>query len=89
MQAADAMIGTTSLCTVIAGVLIISPPDVRAKIVKAIADDPAGHVSAMASRALDFVHMLSPMLADYRGDNLPIVAFGGVALVLTVMMVLG
>jgi len=87
MQVADAMISTTSLCTLIAGVSIISP-DVRAEIVKAISgDDPAGYFSAMASGAMDFAHMLSRTLADYRADNLPIMGFGIVALVLTVMMV--
>jgi hypothetical protein len=85
MQAADAMIGTTSVCTLIAGVSIISP-DVRAGIVKAIGDDPAGYFSAIASRGVDLAHMLSRTLADYRADNLPVMGFGIVALVLTVMM---
>jgi cell pole-organizing protein PopZ len=80
------MFHTTSLCTVMAGVSFISP-DVRSEIARVIADGPAGHFSAMASRAVDFVHMLLPMLPDYRGDNLPYVVYGFVALVLTVMMI--
>ena len=85
-HATDVMIHTTSLCTVFAGVSFISP-DLRAEIMRAIADGPAGPLSAITSRAADVVHMLPPVLADIRGDNLPIVAFGLVAVVLTMMMV--
>jgi hypothetical protein len=85
-QAADAMIGTTSVCTLLAGASIISP-DLRTQIVRAIADDPAGYFSGMASGAMTFAHMISRTFADYRVDNLPLFGFGIVALVLTVMMV--
>ena len=84
-HAADAMVGASSLCTVIAGMSIISP-DVRAEIANAMAGDPAGQLNAMASRALDFAHVLVRMAGDYRPDNTPLVGFGIVTLVLTVMM---
>jgi hypothetical protein len=82
---ADAMVGASSLCTLIAGMSIVNPA-VRAEIANAIAGDPAGQLGAMASRALDFVHVLVKVAGDYRPDNTPLVGFGIVALVLTVMM---
>jgi len=82
---ADVMVGTSSLCTVIAGVSIISP-DVRAGIANAFAGDPSGQLTAMASRASDFVRVLVNVAGDYRADNTPLVGFGILALVLTVMM---
>jgi hypothetical protein len=84
-HAADAMIGASSLCTLIAGAAIISP-EVRAGISNAFAGDPAGQLSAVASRGLDFVHVLSRVAADYRPENGPLVGFGIVALFLTIMM---
>ena len=81
---ADAMVGASSLCTVIAGVAIISP-DARAQIAHAISD-AAGQLGAMASRALDFAHVLVRVAGDYRTDNAPLVGFGILAVVLTVMM---
>ena len=82
---ADAMVGASSLCTVIAGVSIISP-DIRAEIARAISGDAAGQLGAMASRALDFAHVLVRVAGDYRTDNAPLVGFGILAVVLTVMM---
>jgi hypothetical protein len=84
-RAADAMVSAGSLCTLAAGTSIISP-EVRAAIANVIAGDPAGHVSALASRALEFAHTLSGVAGDYRLDNTPLVGFGVVAVVLTVMM---
>lgn len=79
------MVGASSLCTLIAGMSIISA-DVRDGIANAIGGDPTGQLSAMASRALEFVHVLGRVGGDYRLDNTPLVGFGVVALVLTVMM---
>ena len=79
------MVGASSVCTLIAGMSIINPA-VRAEIANAIAGDPAGQLSAMASGALDFVHGLVRVAADYRLDTTPLVGFGIVALFLTVMM---
>ena len=82
---ANAMVGASSLCTLIAGMSIINPA-VRAEIAGAIAGDPAGQLSAMASRGLDFAHVLVRVAGEYRPDSTPLVGFGIVALVLTVMM---
>jgi hypothetical protein len=79
------MVGATSLCTLVAGLSIISP-EVRAHITNAMAGDPATQMSAMASRALDYGHLLLRVARDYSPDNTPLVGFGIVALVLTVMM---
>ena len=75
------MVGAGSLCTLIAGLSIISP-EVRVEIANAFAGDPAGQLSAIVSRALDFVHVLVRVAGDYRPDNTPVVGFGIVALVL-------
>jgi hypothetical protein len=80
------MVGASSLCALIAGTSIISP-EVRAEIANAIAGDPAGRLGAMASRALDFVHVFVRVVGDNRPDNTPLLGFGIVALVLTVMLV--
>jgi hypothetical protein len=80
------MVGASSLCVLIAGTSFISP-EVRAEIANAIAGDPAGRLSAMVSRALDFGHVFVRVAGDYRPDNTPLVGFGVVALVLTVMLV--
>ena len=79
------MVGATSLCTLIAGVSIISP-EVRTQIANAMAGDPAAQLSAMASRALDYWHLLMRVAGDYSPHNTPLVGFAIVALVLTVMM---
>ena len=79
------MVSAGSLCTLVAGTSIISP-QVRAAIGNVMAGDPAGQFGAMTSRALDFVHTFSSVAADYRADNTPLVGFGILALVLTVMM---
>lgn len=79
------MVGASSLFTLIAGVAIISP-DVRAQIAHAMSGDAAGQLGAVASRALDFAHVLMRLAADYRTDNAPLLGFGLVAVVLTVMM---
>jgi hypothetical protein len=82
---ADAMVGASSLFTVIAGVSIISP-DVRTQIANALGDGPVSQISAMASSALDYVHVLTRVAGDYRLENGPLVGFGILAVVLTVMM---
>ncbi len=79
------MLGTSSLCTLIAGVAIISP-EVRSQIASVISGDPAGQLGPMASRALDYGHMLVRVARDFSPDTTPLVGFGIVALVLTVMM---
>jgi hypothetical protein len=80
------MVGASSLCALIAGTSIISP-EVRAEIANTVAGDPAGRLSAMASRALDLVQVWGSVVGDYRPDNTPLFGFGIVALVLTVMLV--
>jgi hypothetical protein len=84
-HAADAMVGASSVCTLIAGLWFISP-EVRSHIGNVIAGDPAGQLSAMASRAVDYGHLLLRVARDYSPDNTPLVGFGIVALVLTFMM---
>lgn len=78
------MVGASSLFTLMAGMSIISP-DVRVAITSAIPGD-AAQLSAMASRAFGFVHTLVGVAGDYVPDSTPILGFGIVALVLTVMM---
>ena len=79
------MVGASSFCTLIAGLSIISP-EVRTQIGNVIAGDPAGQLSAMASRAVDYGNLVLRVARDYSPDNTPLVGFGIVALVLTVMM---
>jgi len=79
------MVGATSLCSLIAGVSIISP-EVRTQIANAMAGDPGTQLSAMASRAMDYGNLLVRVTRDYSPDNTPLVGFGIVALVLTVLM---
>ena len=81
----DAMLAVTSLCTVMAGVSIISP-DVRAQIVAAMAGDSTGQLTAMASRTFDFVHTLLNVVGGYGGDNMPLAGVGILAVVLAFMM---
>ena len=78
------MISASSLCMVVAGMSIISP-DVRPHVVNALGD-PAGQLSAMASRALEYGHMLARVTRDYGVDNTALAGFGIVAVILTVMM---
>ena len=78
------MIGVTSLCMVAAGLAFISP-EARATMTEAIGD-PAGVFGPMASHAASYAHMLAGMAGDYRADNLPVVGFALVAVVLTGMM---
>ena len=84
-RTADAMVGASSLCTLVAGVSIISP-DLRAQMASVIAGDTTGQLSAMASRAVDFVGAYVRMAGVYNPDTTPLVGFGLVALVLGVMM---
>ena len=81
----DAMLGVTSLCTVMAGASIISP-DVRAQLVAAMAGDATGQLSAIASRAFDFVHTYFSVVGDFGGDNMPLAGCGILAVVLAFMM---
>ena len=78
------MISVTSLCMVGAGLALISP-EARATMTEAIGD-PAGVFGRMVTRAASFAHMFAGMAGDYRADNLPVVGFALVAVVLTGMM---
>ena len=80
------MVSAGGLCALLAGTSIISP-EVRGAIANVMAGDPAGQLSATASRAVEYMHTLSGIVGDYRLDNTPLVGFGILALVLTVMMV--
>ena len=79
------MVGAGSLCTLIAGVSIVSP-DVGGEIARTIGGDGGGQLGAMASRAFDSAHILVRAAGDYRVDNAPLVGFAILAVVLTVMM---
>lgn len=79
------MIGASSVCSVIAGLSIISP-DVRAQIVNAMAGDSMGQLGAMAFRMLDFAHRFVHLANDYRLDNTPMGGFAILAAVLAFMM---
>ena len=79
------MLAVTSLCTVMAGASIISP-DVRAQIVAAMAGDSTGQLSAIASRAFDFVHSYLSVVGYYGGDNMPLAGCGILAVFLAFMM---
>ena len=78
------MVGATGLCTLVAGISIISP-DVRTQV-NAFAGDPAVHVSAVASRALDYGNVLLRAAGDYTPDSTPFMGFAIVAVFLTFMM---
>jgi hypothetical protein len=78
------MVGAGALCTLIAGMSVISP-DVRAQV-NAFAGDPAVHLSGLASRALDYGNMLARVAGDYAPDSTPFMGFAIVAVFLTFMM---
>jgi hypothetical protein len=84
---ADAMVGASSLGTLVAGVSVINP-DIRSQIASAMGGD-ASQLTAVASHALEFVHTYTRVAGDSLPflDNTPLVGFGILALVLTVMMV--
>jgi hypothetical protein len=83
-RAADAMVGASSLCAVIAGMSIISE-DVRSQIANAIAGKP-NELGAMAFRAQAFGQELVRTAGDYRLTEAPVMGFGIVAIVLCVLM---
>ena len=78
------MVGASGLCTLVAGMSIISP-DIRTQV-NAFAGDPAVQLSAMASRALDYGNMLVRAAGDYAPDSTPMMGFAIVAVFLTFMM---
>lgn len=80
----DAMVGASSLCSLVVGVSIVSP-DVRTQV-NAFAADPAVQLSALASRALDYGNVLVRAAGDYTPDSTPLMGFAIVAVVLTLMM---
>lgn len=80
----DAVVGASGLCTLVAGISIISP-DVRTQV-NAFAGDPAVHLSAVASRALDYGNVLLRAAGDYTPDSTPFMGFAIVAVFLTFMM---
>lgn len=83
-RTADAMVGATGLCSLVAGVAIISP-ELRTQV-NAFAGDPFVHLNALASRALDYGNMLVRAAGDYTPDSTPFMGFAIVAVVLTLMM---
>lgn len=82
----DAMVGASSICTVIAGVSMIDP-NLRAQMAGAFAGDSGVPLAAMAARALDAVHAFVHLAADYVPDSTPLLGFGIVAVVLTAMLI--
>jgi hypothetical protein len=83
---ADAMLGASSLCTVVAGVSIINP-QVRSQISSVIGSEATGQLAAMASRAVDFLHTFTRLAGDSFPDSTPLAGFAILAVILTVMMV--
>jgi hypothetical protein len=83
-RTADAMVGASSLCAMVAGVSIISP-DVRTQV-NAFAGDPVVQLSALASRALDYGNLLVRAAGDFAPDSTAFMGFAVVAVVLTLMM---
>ena len=81
---ADAMVGASGLCTLGAGVWLVSP-EVRTQI-SDFAGDPAVQLTGLVSRALDYGNMLVRIAGDYTPDSTPFLAFAVVAVFLTVMM---
>jgi hypothetical protein len=82
---ADAMVGTASFGTLIAGTSAMSP-DIRAAIANVIAGDPAGHFAAAGSRGYDFVQTFVRMAGDYRAENAPLFGFAILTIFLAFMM---
>jgi len=78
------MVGASGVCTLIAGMSILSP-DVRTQI-NAFAGDPAVHLSALTASALDYGNLLVRAAGDYTPDSTPLMGFAIVAVVLTFMM---
>lgn len=83
-RTANAMVGASSLCVMVAGMWFISP-DVRTNMATAMGD-PAAHVSAMLSGVLDYGDMLLRLARHHAGDNAPLAGFGVVAVFLTMLM---
>ena len=82
--AADTMVGASGLCTLGAGMWLVSP-EVRIQVSE-FAGDPAVQLSAVASRALDYGNMIVRVAGDYTPDSTPFMAFALVAVFLTFMM---
>jgi hypothetical protein len=80
----NAMVSASSLCMVVAGISTISP-DVRLQVTNALGD-PAGHLSATVSYALQYGDLFLRTIRQYGGDNTPLAGFAVVAVFLTVMM---
>ena len=83
-HAADTMVGASGLCTLGAGMWIVSP-EVRTHV-SAFTADPAVQLSALASRALDYGNIVVRAAGDYTPDSTPFMGFAIVAVVLTLMM---
>ena len=81
---ADAMVGASGLCTLGAGMWVVSP-DVRIQVSQ-FAGDPAVHLSALTSRVLDYGNMLARVAGDYTPDSTPFMGFALVAVFFTFMM---
>ena len=80
----DAMVGAGSLCTLAAGVTIISP-EIRMQV-NAFAGDPGVQLTALVSRVLDYGNMIVRVAGDYTPDSTPFMGFAVVTVFLTVMM---
>ena len=79
------MVGAGSICTLIAGMSVISP-DVRSQLANAMAGDAPSQLSALASRAQEYGHLVLRTARDLSPDNTPLLGFAIVAVVLGVLM---
>ena len=84
-RTADAMVGASSLCMLVAGVSMISP-DVRTQLANATAADLGGQLHAVMSRALDYGHLIAGVARDYGLENSPVAGFAILGVVLVVVM---
>ena len=81
---ADAMVAASGLCTLSAGMWIVSP-EVRTHV-SAFAGDPTVPISALASRVVDYGNLLVRAAGDYAPDSTPFMGFAIIAVFLTFMM---
>ena len=82
--ASDAMVGAGSLCTLVAGMSVISP-DIRTQVT-AFAGDPGVQLGALASRVMEYGNMVTRLAGDYTPDSTAFMGFAIVAVFLTFMM---
>ena len=80
----DFLLTTVAIAILVAGLALISP-DVRGYLAKIVSGD-ATEVTLLAHRAQDLTRDVIKAVNEYRANNVPMVGFGVVAVVLAFLM---